>query len=436
MADNIEPRPVQTKVKHKILEAYIGAWGGIILNGLAQRVKETHFVYIDCNASFGRYTGKLVKLRTRYPKLYIGSPVIGVRALDKLIPFAQKRGINLRTNAILVEKESNRFHELHTSLEMAGYKSRIRETLDFSSLQNHEIATVCNDVTMLSDSLVAFTQDERRGKKFSIYFLDPYGPKALPLHNYVDSIICQARHDVVINMPYQDLHKKTGLVTKEQLSEEEKKLLINFDQMFGNSSWRKIVERLEHNAFWGQIQDWVYEESIGRESREAAAGLEIELVQTYKQALQSVDCELGIKSIGLHFPDRERTMFYLYLTTHDPNGALEMNEILWNAGYQEHELRWRLRELKASPPQQLSLFTMPVPPLERPLRPTIEEISAHLYELFKGIQTTRRQIYQALVDEVYFATEVNKAITYLKNKELVSYSPGQLRNDTPISFAK
>ncbi len=54
----VKPRSTQTKVKHTILEKYLKAWGGIIVNGLrSDRVKEVHFVFVDCNASNGRYNG-------------------------------------------------------------------------------------------------------------------------------------------------------------------------------------------------------------------------------------------------------------------------------------------------------------------------------------------------------------------------------------------
>ena len=432
MVDDISSRSVQTKVKHRLLEKYIGNWGGIILNGLSNKITDTHFVYVDCNSSFGRYEGEEDDLGNYDRKLVAyGSPIIGIRSLDKLIQFAQKKNINLRTNAILIEILSNRYTELKKSLKMAGYENRIKETSDFNSLQNHEIALVCCDATELTDSLIAYTQDENKSKKFSIYFLDPYGPKALPLHNYVDAIICQPRHDVIINMPYQDLHKKTGLVVKENLSGEEKKLLKNYDLMFGNENWRNIVGRLAHDASWKENLDLLYENNSG-----TATDLELELVQCYKNTLQTADCELSVKSIGLRFPDRERTMFYLYLTTHDPDGALAMNKVLYDAGYQEHELRWRLWELKTKPPEQPMLFNMPIPKYKNITRPTIEVVSNHIYNQFKGLVVTRKQIYQEFADEIYFVNEINKAITDLKKKALINCPPGQIKNNTLISFSK
>ncbi len=55
----IKPRPPQTRVKHIILEKYLRAWGSIIIHGLKSQSRNLHFVYIDCNASYGRYAGEL-----------------------------------------------------------------------------------------------------------------------------------------------------------------------------------------------------------------------------------------------------------------------------------------------------------------------------------------------------------------------------------------
>src|SRR4051794_2932284 len=93
----VEPRSTQTKVKHTILEKYLKAWGGIIVNGLrGDQVKDVHFIYIDCNASFGRYNGELEdSVINREAQTIWGSPIIGVKALDGHAAWITKdRGIN------------------------------------------------------------------------------------------------------------------------------------------------------------------------------------------------------------------------------------------------------------------------------------------------------------------------------------------------------
>jgi hypothetical protein len=351
----IEPRPTQTKVKHTILEKYLKAWGGIIVNGLRDQGKDIHFIYIDCNASFGRYNGELEDSVVRRETQTIwGSPIIGVQALDGQADWITKdTGINVRTNSILIEMDSNPYNELKRSLEMAGLGHRVRETDNFAALKNGEIAILQTDSTTMASKLTNYTQS---GYKFSFFVLDPFGPTPL---NFVHEIIRRPRHDVIIYMPYLDLHKKSGLVPKQNRSSTDEKLLRNYNEMFGNEEWQSIVRELDSS----EMRRGQESLAIAPQTTEAikAGTLELDLINAYKKSLLSIDNTLTVKSIGLHFPDKNRTMYYLYLTTHDPTGALKMNEILSEAGYQEYELRWNLRQAKKQPTGQLILFDIPAP---------------------------------------------------------------------------
>ncbi len=99
-----------------------------------------------------------------------------------------------------------------------------------------------------------------------------------------------------------------------------------------------------------------------------------------------------------------------------------MNEILWEAGYQEHELRWKLMELKKRGPQlTLPLFEYSAPLPETPQRKSIEEIAKQIHHLFKGKTITMKDIYTALTDESYFSGEINRALTSLKRQKLAFF---------------
>jgi three-Cys-motif partner protein len=206
MKKGIIPRPPQTKVKHLILDKYLEAWGSIIIHGLKSQPTILHFVYIDCNASYGRYAGELDdKITQRGVQNVFGSPIIGVNRLDLLANWARgSYGKEVRTSSILIEKDPKIFNELKQSLSMAGLDHRAKETDNFSTLKDGEIAILCGDSTLLASKLVDYTQS---GSKFSFFLLDPYGPTGIPI-SFVSEIIRQNRHDVIINMPYQDLHKK------------------------------------------------------------------------------------------------------------------------------------------------------------------------------------------------------------------------------------
>lgn len=105
----------------------------------------------------------------------------------------------------------------------------------------------------------------------------------------------------------------------------------NYDAMFGNQRRRAIAQRLIDNDLW-EDDPADAGPAINAAATPEAADLELELVQLYRDALRSVDPAMAVKLIGLHFPRSARTMMYLYLTTHDADGALEMNRLLWEAG--------------------------------------------------------------------------------------------------------
>jgi hypothetical protein len=126
-------------------------------------------------------------------------------------------------------------------------------------------------------------------------------------------------------------------------------------------------------------------------------------------------------------------MFYLYLTTHDPTGALLMNELLWKAQLQEHELRWRLRDAKTQPAAQMRMFDMPVPEPQVEPRPSTDEIATTITQRLKGRTLTRRDLYREFADEPYYATEIDKALTQLKKNGVAQYAT-PLNNNTIITI--
>lgn len=417
----IKPRPPQSRVKHLILEKYLTSWGSIIINGLKDRRSHLHLVYIDCHASYGRYAGELkdTALQQEPPPVF-GSSIIGVATLDELARWAKERyGLTIQTNAILIEKEPKIFAELKQSLALAGFAQRIKEVETFSCLTNGDIAALCTDSTCMASELVRYTQSRAI---FSLFLLDPYGPTGIPL-NFVREIIRQPRHDVIINMPYQDLHKKSGIATKVHLAPTEKELIKHYDAMFGNERWQSIARALDPNAIWEEEEALEPSEFTIREADEARS-LEQELMNCYKESLQSVDPALTVKSMKLRFPDRERTMYYLYLTTHDPSGALQMNKVLWDAWQQEHELRWDLMQSKKhafQPP----LIETSAPPLETPQRALPKEIALQIVNLFGRKTITRKEIYRAMANESYFVDEIEKALTVLKREKRAVFGSQQ-----------
>jgi three-Cys-motif partner protein len=422
------PRPVQTRVKHIILERYLKAWGGIIIQGSRQSIYKARqhgrraglqLIYVDCFAGKGRYKGELEDQKNNKPFISVyGSPIIGIQVLDGLVKFGRENGVPVITTSVLIEELEDSYSELIESLEAACLTSRVKTTTDFGSLSNGEIALVRADSTTLVDDLLDYTTANQYA--YSFYLLDPFGPTGIPLKN-VSKVISKPRHDVLINMPYQDLHKKSGFVGKQNLSKAQESLLQNYDKMFGNTTWQRIVE------------DW-QNSSTDQKSEE----LEIDLANHYRGVLHDVDKQLAVKSIPLRFSDQERTMYHLYLTTHDANGSLQMNQIMRDAETIEHNLRWKLKLSKLTHGgQQMGLFKPSelVPLAPQLQRDYIDEIADKIIANYAGTTVDRGQIYRLLSDDIYLPSEINKALTKLRNKDKKANFEGQaskLRNNSPI----
>jgi three-Cys-motif partner protein len=455
----LKPRDVQTQVKHKILEKYLGTWGGIILNGLKGlaahhkqwygKQLEHHFVYVDCFAYLGRYAGNtedffLERVTGPVP----GSPIIGIRTIDRLVTMACRYDIDLSVNTILVEKDPDNYTGLLETLSTEGLAQRVKQTTDFSSLTPGEIAVVHGDTTQIADKLLSYTR-ERYTKAF--YLIDPWGPSGIP-HDFVQSIIRSEGHDVMINFPYYDLDKKAGSIDTPHHQGH-----INYwTKAFGCKDWIRIVREIEEkrasrDALLAALGMTVSEaegdplfEALQQDKsstdRQLTELKERRLFELYRTVLLEMDPTLAVKTIRLRFPDKERPMFYLFLTTHDPTGALALNKILSDAKLREYELRYIRRSAKRQrPPEGQLSFLKPVEPeVPEPKmvdRASVEDCAEDIMRRFSGKAATRRDVYRELADEEYFDTEVNSAISRLKKERRATYR-GTLSHDTLIQFSK
>ena len=442
MTRKARSRPTQTRIKHELLDRYLSVWGRIILNGVKKQALEArtqgrtydiHLVYVDTNAFTGRYDGEMAEDAARRElSIVYGSAVIGVKALERLAEFAISEGFSIRTNAILIEKDRQNFHALCRTLDEVGYKDLLHETTQFKLLEPNEIAVIHGDWTSIVDELVRYTQSPYT---FTLYLIDPYGPMAIPLDK-VSEIVRRRRHDVIINMPYRDLHKKTGLAVKRKLTTMQETHCMYYDRMFGSNQWQAIVQRI-NPSIWEEVTD---ESPLTPVEVSEAQGLEEELVQLYRYALLGNDDTLSVKSIRLLFPAHEMTMYYLYLTTHDANGALKMNELIQEANIEEYRLRQQLKLAKqegATGSTQLSLFGGQMFELSpsTPSRPPTEDVAAIVINRIertplyaKQGTITLKALYSLMADESFFASEIDRALTWLKHRGILSYNGKPSKN--------
>jgi len=443
--NRLPDRNPQTQVKHEILSSYLDTWGGIIINGLRRQANQQiqyHFIYVDCFAYTGKYLGDQESFRIPHmtKEVVYGSPIIGIRSLDKLAAYATSAGLKVVTNSILIEKDNGNYKDLIITLQDCSYRDRIREDADLFSLKNGEIALMHADATTLGEKLTDYTN---RSGVWSFYLIDPYGPSGIP-YSFVKKIVQGTRHDVMINFMHEDLVRKAGMAFNLNLEQKYKQLVDHWKNAYGNNIWDEIIlttlEDIREYCYWRDVLGYIpiedVEETTLLTDEQLASVKERAFVRGYRKVLETMDSEIAIKLIALQFPDKARTMFYLFLTTHDPTGALKLNSIIYDAKFREFELRYKHKILKSTPQGQISFLnpeqTLPKIPKEK--RPEIETIANEIFEYFRGRKVIKKDILFYLADSLYFIKEVDKALKYLRKQGKVSFEGSHLRIKTELQF--
>jgi len=245
----------------------------------------------------------------------------------------------------------------------------------------------------------------------------------------------------------EDVIRKAGMAVNPALEPKHKQLVNYWTDAFSGEQWAEIanadtgylVTRPEArdglNANFGSDIPG----NLSLSSDDSTQLKEYLLAGAYRYVLQNMDTSLAVKPLRLRFPDKERAMFYLFLTTHDATGALALNKILAEAEYLEHALRYRYRVAKITAPKggQMNLFEIdPVVPKPAQLpRPSIQFIADYILSLLAGQVVSKKEVYRLLADEPFFTTEIDKAIQLLKQPALAGFT-GELRHNTFIDFAR
>lgn len=418
----LKRRKIQSKVKHEILSEYMEKWWSIISTGLARYYRayghrmgafRARFVYVDYFAYSGVYAPE-------NGKLVYGSPVIGVRSLDKLKTHMLKTaGLEPFTAAILIEEDPETYDQLIATLNGVGFGDRIRQIKHIKGLSNGDIVVIKGDSSEYVDQILEFINEEEH--TFSFHFIDPYGTKAIPFHT-VSRIVAQKRADCIINLMYEPMSRRIRLVAKENLTPAEKAHLQYFDRLFGSQVWRETAEKLVR----GEI-----------DSRQA----EFSLTSLYAQLLQDYDPDprLTIKNIPLKYEEADKVGYYLNLTTHDPTGALTMNEILDDARIRDYDYRVDKRLTSSEGFVQTTMFgDLGLRDVKRPTEPEVDiEALAKRIRNECGRRTLLyRDILQTLANTPFYLEDVRRALGHLKKEGLAHFdvSPSQLTNDKSITL--
>ena len=421
-------RPTQTKTKHQILSAYLKNWMGIIFWGVKKAPvtlrQHPHFVYVDAFA----YTGKYTKGDIDDPnsKPVYGSPIIGIQQLDQFAQYARDEAFPITRNVILLEKDINTYKKLLATLDEVGVGDRVRETTDFHNLRDGEIAVANVDATRMGPALAQYTNQDYT---WSFYLLDPYGGSGIP-YDFVNQIVSGPRHDVMINFIYLAFLRELALVLKpdEKLSAREWKKIEIWARVFGEKRWTEVYTNYQYQV-----------------DKEYGPGLDKNkvthlMVTKYADVLRDMDRTITVKTIDLQFSEKERTMLYLFLTTHDPTGALVMNKVLHEAQLLELSIRAQVSLAKRVRAGQPTLFDYEdvrkesvTPKLPRP---KVAEVEKTLIDMFAGKRVSLKQIYHEMTDTDFFPSEVKKAIRSLRKKNRAEFSGNKLSIRTRIIFHK
>jgi three-Cys-motif partner protein len=409
------------------LREYLKAWGGIIFWGLrySKMGSTPRFVYIDCFSYKGIYPEGDMDEPDGNP--VYGSPIIGIQAIDDLEKLSTKENYPIEIYTILIEKEKNNYTILIETLCNLGYEDRIKTASSFNGLRSGDIMVLNADSTKLSKELVSFTN---RKDTWALYLLDPYGPMGIP-YNFVELIVKGRNHDVMINFIYQDFLRKSGMLFIDDLDPQHESLIDNWRKVFGPNVWEKeILAYLENNNY-AQLNPTIEDRAEIQDKKEEV------FVNGYAQALKKMDPTTIIKHIGLRYPSRERTMLYLFLTTHDPTGALKINEVLYDTQLIECEFRHKIPMARKIRKGQISFLNNISDGIrqdqELTPRPEKEEISEAIFEQFSDKITKRKKIYKAFVETDYFPQDIDKGIRHLRKEGLCQFS-GKLTHKTKIVF--
>jgi three-Cys-motif partner protein len=397
-------RPVQTKVKHILLEKYGGAWTGIIANGvrrdfLAAQQRGVDFtldlVYVDGFGGYGQYTLDF----DGSPGPIWGSPILGVRALEGKAQ--EVRDLPVRVSAVVTEQKAAPRAELLQNLHEAGLHTPIAEAKQLTRDSWGKVTVLGGDFRQRLDEIIAWLGDGA----FALFFVDPWG--ASMRMDDTRKIVGRKRTDAIILFPYYDLEVHGGSAAKpeEDRTTADSQNISVRTAHFGTDRWIEVTQR-----------------GLGSEKREDA------YTELYLGQLRTASPNLIVKNIPLQLGVIERTAYHLYLVTRHSDGAMRMNDLLRDAEVEEKWICWRgkearSREASATAPQTSFAFDdlpfVPPPNVKR-VAYAPEDVAPILLQLAAGAKTVRG-IYIAMADELYTTSEIHAALRFLKERGQAHY---------------
>ena len=171
--------------------------------------------------------------------------------------------------------------------------------------------------------------------------------------------------------------------------------------------------------------------------------LEIGFANLYERQLQEADPSVTVKRVPLKFSASDRTIYYLFFTTHDPTGALELNETLDKAKLYELNVRWILRQDRhvkwLESMGQAPLFeTGPLRAApSKPAQRTVDTIALgqDILKDWDGRSPSLKDIFRSLASSAVYVGDIRRALSSMKASGTADYKSIQGIND-PIKIVK
>jgi three-Cys-motif partner protein len=367
MADhkaNVFPRKkVATRVKHRILENCLKAWGGIIIT--SNRGRAVHLAFVDTCCGSGLYAPDDIDTEADYD---VGSALIGIDVLTDLLDYGRSVGRDVTARALFINESADELETLSAAIADRG----------LTSVPHEMVASRLTDVVA---QVGLFCQG-----RFGFLFIDPYGPSATPF-SVVAQLVQLNYSDCLINFPYYSVHKWVGWLD----SPEREPFLLAVDGLLNGNSWRAIA---------------------GRHRRDGT--LEGRILDHYMDQLAG----LGVAAFALPmtFEDRNRTMYHLVFTSRKTAGLAAAKKELQNAEAYQAALK---AELKAARHNQglLDFMTsdaMPGDPVD------MENLAEEIQARYRGRSATVEEVIRfGLFRPHVLESHVRKAITILKRQQLL-----------------
>jgi three-Cys-motif partner protein len=202
VTETLWPIEPHTAKKHEILKRYFQAWLPILGHS------NKRLLYIDAFAGPGKYIGG-----------EDGSPLVVLKA-------ARDHSLKLKSElrCIFVEDKPARFDHLQMTLD------EIRPTLT----PNISFRALKGKFTDHLSNIFSEVQEQVRCKGPTLAFVDPFGYSQTPFQTIARLLRCP-KSEVLVNFMYGDINRFLGVPERAQ----------HFDNLFGTSAWRDIVNHTD-----------------------------------------------------------------------------------------------------------------------------------------------------------------------------------------------